>query len=243
MKILTTCVALALGFSLSCSSSRPKGKSFGSNGGNDGSKDPQIGETADVNKDGSINLELTPEVGSKLRFLNGNALTIVYKRVFKEDANGFAHCEKQKPIEHTGCSNLFNAEERPSMGIFDLYSERMSRGVQNVAQTESMTLNYTRNLRAALGRECKRLVDREIADPSPSNQLIKDSSLAEAHLEAFMRKLMDAPESSFELDIPFSDYVKAFQVASAMGSGEKAKSDAYTNLCISLGMDPQIFMY
>lgn len=244
MKLLSSLILVSLSFGLACSS-RPKMNSA-SNGSGDsdvGKNDPEDGESTDINDDGSVNLELSPEIGSKLRFMNGQALTQVYSRVFKQEDSGFAHCEKTKPTEYTGCALLFNSEERPSMGMFDLYSERMHRGVQNVAQTESLTLNYTRNLRAALGRECKRLVEKEEASPEAGNLLVKDTAPTAAHLEAFVRKILDAPDKSVELDIPFADYVKAFQTASAMGDPQKAKTDAYINLCISLAMDPQIFMY
>lgn len=129
------------------------------------------------------------------------------------------------------------------MGLFDLYSERMRRGVQNVSQAESLTLNYMRNLRAALGRECSRLVVKEEAAPLPTNLLVKDSAPTAAHLEAFVRKILDVQDKEVDLDMPFADYVKAFQTAQSMGDPAKAKRNAYINLCIALSMDPQIFMY
>ncbi len=245
-KLAVSFITLTL-LGLSCNSNRPNARNVvlsGQNaGGNSDTGNDDLTEDTEINKDGSVNLELVPDYGSKLRFMNGRALTVVYGRVFKEDANGFAHCAKDKPQDYTGCSLIFNAEERASMGLFDLYSERMKRGVQNVAPAENLTLNYMRNLRAALGRECTRLVAKETQAPSSSNFFVKDTALTATDLEGFVRKILDVNDKQVNLEMPFADYVKAFQTASTMGDAAKAKSNAYINLCISLAMDPQIFMY
>ncbi len=247
MKILSLFLLSTLLWQLSCSSNRPGPRNVVLSGAN-GTKEAESGnddlsEDTETNDDGSVTLDLVPDYGSKLRFMNGKALTVVYGRVFKPDADGFAHCAKDKPQDYTGCTLLFNAEERASMGMFDLYSERMKRGTQNVAPAENLTLNYMRNLRAALGRECTRLVTKESQSPSATNLFVKDSALSAGDLEVFVRKVLDVNDKGVNLEMPFADYLKAFQSASTMGDAAKAKTNAYINLCISLAMDPQIFMY
>ncbi len=195
----------------------------------------------------SVSLELKPGDGTKMRFLNGRALTQVYGRVFKPDENGYAHCAKAPAVDYNGCNFIFAAEERPSVGFFDLYSQRMARGVQNVAQTENMTLNYLRNLRAALGRECGRLVEREekfSADGDSTNFIVKKEGPTTASLETFFRRLLDINGADIKLNMPFADYVLAYKTAVAMDPDKaKAQHNASINLCLTLAMDPQIFLY
>lgn len=193
---------------------------------------------------GNLPLELVPNAGSKMRFMNGQALTVVYGRVFKPDDWGYAHCAKDKPKDYDGCHVIFNAEERPSMGFFDLYSQRMDRGVQNVALPENLTLNYMRSLRAALGRECDRLVANEESGKASSPLLVKAGGPTKESLDLFFRRLLDVEGTSIDLEVPFDDYVKAYKAAVAMDPNkEKATHNAYTNLCLTLAMDPQVFIY
>jgi len=242
----TVALSLIVASALSaCKSERPKRIHFSSLKGGESREalDEQY-----PNEGASIPLELKPNAGSQMRFLNGNALTRVYGRIFKPDEWGYAHCEKDKPTDFNGCKVIFAAEERPSVSFFDLYSQRMARGIQNVATTESLTLNYLRNLRAALGRECNRLVEKEEklleSGASESTILVKKSGPTEQSLDVFFRRLLDVEGTNLDLGMPFAEYISAYEKAISLDEDKaRAQHNSYVNLCITLAMDPQVFLY
>lgn len=232
---------------LSCTQAPHKVALTNDNGTNDPGGDDVL-KDGSTDTEGSKDLQLRPEAGSKMRFLDGRALTAVYSRVFAKDEWGFAHCARDKPKDYDGCDLLFSRDERPAMGTFDLYSQRMGRGLQNVNKTENLTLNYMRNLRSALSRECERLVTREekalSADPAAKTILVKADGPTKASLAAYFSLLMDDDGKGVDFAVPFDDYVKAFKTAlNGENDPAKAKANAYLNLCLSLSMEPQVFLY
>lgn len=202
--------------------------------------DPTSGDTESAGP-----LQLIPDAGSKMRFMNGEALTAVFGRVFKPTADGYAHCQKTKTKDFEGCNVMFTTDERASVGLFDLYSQRMNRGVQNVARPENLTLNYMRNIRAALGRECERLTtNEEKAAGDAETILVKANGPTAASIQTFFEKLMGAEGAKIDFAVPYASFAEAYKTAIEMDTDKaKASHNAYVNLCIALAIDPQVFIY
>ena len=230
--------------SLSCTSKPPHRPRLDADGGDASKGDNPTTEDTEQTKD----LELLPTDGSKMRLMDGRALTTVYGRVFKKDEWGYAHCAQLKTQDYDGCNIIFNKDEKPGMGVFDLYSQRMGRGTQNVLRAEDLTLNYMRNLRAALGRECERLISNEekalAENPTASTLFVKAKGPTAADLEAYFKKLMDTEGNSIDFEVPYASYVETFQkVQMSVTDKSKATHIAYVSLCLAISMEPQVFIY
>ncbi len=194
-------------------------------------------------------LALVPDTGSSMRFLDARGLTRYYQNVFTKKDFGFMHCEKTKPANPSDCTDsIFSMAERPAMGSFDLGSPRMNRAPQNVNPATSLTLNYTRTLRAALSRECISLVDAEIikfkAKDTASNLLVLGEKPLVADLNEFMRKLLGLGGTTLPIAIDAESYAAAFeQLIRAAKDKNVGMRNGYIGVCIALSMDPLVFIY
>ncbi|RZA26715.1 MAG: hypothetical protein EOP10_02660, partial [Proteobacteria bacterium] len=131
--------------------------------GSDGRVDKDSGDTT---ADGTLpSIEYSPSPGSAMRLLDGNALSVVYARIFPARSYGFEICkgdEIKKFRSFGDCSSsIFAVEERPFVGVTSLNTPDLNRGTQNIRLPEDLTLNYMRTVRAALHRECQSRVDVE----------------------------------------------------------------------------------
>jgi len=183
-----------------------------------------------------------PASGSQMRFLDAIALTDVYSRVFSKDANN----------RWKGCGNdvqwcqksIFNKDEARFLGTFSLLD-----GVDSFRVKKDFTLNYTRNLRAMLYRECRNLVEIEwqrfaTADSANQNILVFRQSVPEtADLDRFSRRLFGLTGTDIPIDNMASEYQAAF-AASVMTKKDAATlKSGYVVACMALAMDPAVFLY
>jgi hypothetical protein len=221
-------------------------------------KRPESATTSPVGTDGDsetgsteepghgVDLSLLQNAGSETRLLEAHGLQVYYSRIFKPKSYGYEHCSKNRPSTSSDCTTtIFTAAERANMGSTGMFATRFSnRGTQNINPIATVTLGYTRTLRAALSRECTKLVTDETAALSPNNILVKASAPTEAHVEDFMKTLLGMKTAPFSSGIPAALYATAFTAAiDGAADPVKAKKNAYINLCISLAMDPSVFIY
>lgn len=194
-------------------------------------------------------LSLLPETGTAMRFLDARALTKYYANVFSMKAFGYMHCEKDKPRSPADCTDsIFNRDERPSMGSFDLGTPRMNRAPANVNPAVNLTLNYTRTLRSALSRECISLVDSELAKlkagTAASNFLIKSDKPTAADLDAFLKRILGLNGTTVALTFDAEGYAADFgAVVGASTDKTAAVRNGFIGLCIAISMDPLVFIY
>jgi hypothetical protein len=186
-----------------------------------------------------------------MRLLDGKALTAHYANIFDKQSYGFDKCKTTLPAEASECiDSIFTNAESPSMGSFDVNNVAI-RGPQNMTAPHSLTLNYMKNLRSALARECLVLVTAERAKlkagQQATNKLVKAAAPAAADLDEFFRTLIGIKGSGMKVNIGSEDYVAAFtQVVAAATSAadkEKAIDQAYLGLCVAISMNPQVIIY
>ncbi len=212
--------------------------------GSTGSTGGQGGSATD-----GVSLELLSDKGSAMRFLDADGLQVIYAKVFEKGPLGYAHCTANSlPRDPKICEGIFAEDERSLMGTFDLYSPRMKRGISNVGKTTNLTLNYMRSLRAALGRECTKLVDKEQAllksNPKAETALVLEGNATAAKIERYFRLLNGIKDDAIAVDIDASGYASDFAtLVKEQASTPQVQRLAYINLCIAVSMDPQIFLY
>ena len=193
-------------------------------------------------------LALTETAGSALRYADSWALTDMYARVFKQRDFGFAHCEKDLPRHPNDCTNVFRPNERPDMGTFDMHEPGINRGPVNIQPVTSLRLSYVRTLRAMLVRECNVLVEKELgnlkAGTAAQNLLIKAAEPKSEDYEFFFKSLLGIEKTTMKVDFDGSLYVEAFKRSMASATDKDAATRA-TNVavCVSISMDPHIFLY
>jgi hypothetical protein len=196
-------------------------------------------------------LELLLGPGSQMRLLDGKALTAHYANIFDKQAYGFDKCKSALPAEASDCTDsIFTPAESPLMGSFDV-NNVAARGAQNMVPPHNLTLNYMKNLRQALARECLVLVTAERvklkAGTQATNKLVKAAAPTAADLDEFFRTLIGLKGSGIKVSIGSEDYVAAFgQVVAAASSAadkEKAIDQAYLGLCVAISMNPQVIIY
>ncbi len=194
-------------------------------------------------------LDLLLPAGSAMRFLDARGLQVYYRHVFAPKAFGYMHCEGQKPRMGSDCDeSIFNASERASMGSFEMNSPEFGIGTLNVHQSENLSLNYLRTLRSALGRECSSLVKIELAQLAAgsieTNVLIKAEKPSAESLDAFMRKIFGLTNPASTIEVGAKAYTEAFESAIKDAKDKpQANFNAYVGICVSLSMDPQVFLY
>ncbi|MBC7532807.1 MAG: hypothetical protein H7318_14640 [Oligoflexus sp.] len=193
-------------------------------------------------------LRIRSEVGSNLRFADGNALSQIYARIFPLRTYGFETCKTQKLANRFDCfETIFIGDERPFMGMVDLHSPQFGRGPQNIRRPEDMTLNYIRTLRVALGRECDNLVRTEtknFMEGKPElNLLVKAEKPSQAVLEEFFRKIIGIEGTAMPVSFGVEGYLAAFDEYLAVKADADMRLKAYFGLCLSIAMDPQVFLY
>lgn len=232
-----------------CSSDRPKSKSgSGAGSGEVPIKNVPGSDDSAGDSDGNP-LSLLPEEGSSLRYMDARALTKIYQNVFTKKAYGYMHCERDKPRSPADCTDsIFNRYERPAMGSFDLGTPRMDRAPANVNPVTSLTLNYTRTLRAALSRECISLVDAELvklkANDVAANVLVKAEAPSAADLNSFMMRLLGLTGSSVKVNFEAEGYVTDFaSVVTGSKDKNQGQRNAFIGVCIAISMDPLVFLY
>jgi hypothetical protein len=241
-------------FIASCSAA-PKQNDFKKNGpggtdnvSTDGTNLPDS-EGIDAQGVSGNELQLISPEGSSMSFLDSKALTLVYSRVFKKGAVGWMHCVSSKPTDILACDDIFAPAERSTLGTFDIYNPAMNRGEHNINRVSNVSLNYVRSLRAGLSRECANLVTGELAafkaGTGATNILVKADLPTAATIEEFFRRILDIKNNpEIVVDIDASGYASDFPKSVAlMTDKNKATYNAYLNLCISIGMDPQVFLY
>ena len=246
MKMVSASLLLLV-FIASCSSDK-KHKAGGSNG-NPITTIPGGGPAQTTGDSDSTVLQLIPETGSSMRFLDARGLTEFYKNVFPMKAFGFMHCATNKPFNASDCTDsIFTKDERPAMGVFDLGSPRINRALQNVNPSANLTLNYTRTLRAALSRECSAMVDAEIvkfkAKDLAGNNLVKADKPSATDINEFMKKILGLSGTAVAVTVDAEAYAAAFD-ASILAAKDKntGMRNAYVGICIALSMDPLVFIY
>lgn len=254
MKSLTFLLSLSLLYA-SCSSDRPQRSSHEGSGAAipGGPNDPATGgggAGGGDSKGGTTDPlpQLTYNVGSAMRLLDGRALTVIYNRVFPRRAYGFEHCKNNRFPELTDCTaSVFEPQERPFVGTVDIYTPQFNRGPQNIRQAEDLTLNYTRTLRVALSRECDAMVNREFVALNEGKQagnfLVKELKPTKAALEEFFRRLLGIEGTGIAVDIGADKYLASFETYTGGKSDPDTLKRGYYGLCIAISMDPQIFIY
>ncbi len=203
---------------------------------------PKADEPAVDNPIAEIPLLQLPASGTQMRFLDAVALTEVYSRVFTKDAsNRWKGCGN----EAQWCQkSMFSKEEAKFLGTFSLLD-----GVDSFRVQKDFTLNYTRNLRATLYRECRNLVDLEwqrlnTPDGVKQNLLIHRQGIPTAvDLDQFSRRLFGLSGTDIVIDNMASEYQAAF--AASVGTRKDAETlkSGYVVACMALAMDPAVFLY
>ncbi len=183
-----------------------------------------------------------PASGTQMRFLDAIALTEVYSRVFQKDTNN----------RWKGCGNdvqwcqksMFSKEEAKFLGTFSLID-----GVDSFRVQKDFTLNYTRNLRATLYRECRNLVDLEwqrlnTPDGVKQNVLIYRQGIpTAADLDQFSRRLFGLSGTDIVIDNMASEYQAAFAASVGTKKDAETMKSGYVVACMALAMDPAVFLY
>lgn len=245
------CLLISLLLLAACSSGKPTKKGTLTSGA-DGTGGPITNvPTDDINSGDSDNtvLQLVPETGSAMRFLDARGLTLYYQNVFSRKAYGFMHCEKTKPIVAADCTDsIFTKDERVAMGAFDLGSPRMNRAPSNINPPANLTLNYTRTLRSALSRECISLVDAELvkfkASDLAANILIKADKPTATDINEFMKRILGVTGTPIAVSVDAETYATSFaEVVAANKDKNAGMRNGYIGLCIALTMDPLVFIY
>lgn len=251
MKILS--IGLVALLIASCSAS-PKADTFKKHGdtttniGTDGTNLPGS-DGIDAQGVSGNELQLIAPEGSAMSFLDSKALTLVYSRIFKKSSVGWRHCVSSKPTDILACDDVFSPDERSTLGSFDIYNPAMGRGEHNINRVSNVSLNYVRSLRAGLSRECGNLVTTELAalkaGTGTANILVKADLPTAATIEEFFRRILDVKDNpEIKVDIDASGYASDFPKSVALVADKtKASYNAYLNLCISVAMDPQVFLY
>lgn len=193
----------------------------------------------------------TPSPGSAMRLLDGAALSIVYKRVFPLRSYGFEICRRDEIKKYRGitdCSeSIFEMDERAFVGTKGLNTPDLNRGFQNLRLPEDLTLNYMRTLRAGLSRECEaRMIlewDQLSQGKEAQNFLIKGEKPSKAAIEEFLRRILGIEGTNLPVEIDADAYLLAFAAVTGGKTDPTTLKHAYFGLCISIAMDPQIFIY
>lgn len=246
----STSLLISLLLLAACSSGKPSKKGALTSGA-DGTGPITNVPTDDIHSGDSDNtvLQLVPETGSAMRFLDARGLTLYYQNVFARKAFGFMHCEKTKPIVAADCTDsIFTKDERVAMGAFDLGSPRMNRAPSNINPPANLTLNYTRTLRSALSRECISLVDAELvkfkAGDLTTNLLIKSDKPTASEINEFMKRILGVAGTAITVSVDAETYATSFaEVVTANKDKNAGLRNGYIGLCIALTMDPLVFIY
>lgn len=242
MKNIWTFLALVL--LVSCGSKPALRNGAGSHDSKNGENKPSKEEPNGMD-DESKDLELIAPTGSKMRMLNAQALTRLYRHVFAEEKYGYQHCAKSGYWIYEYChDSIFNANERILMGSFDLYLAGIA--TPNVTPADTLTLNYVRSVRAGLARECQHLVAGEYENLKQgqiqANKLIKASSPKVEDLEEFFRIILGIGGSKIPVDIGAANYVAGFAKSLSEGSDDEIRA-TYSAVCVAIAMDPAIILY
>ncbi|RYZ59360.1 MAG: hypothetical protein EOP07_04240 [Proteobacteria bacterium] len=234
----------AFSIALACSRDRPHPVSGGGGAGTSAADDAIV--QISIPEESPLNIR--PEAGSNLRFADGHALTKIYTRIFPKRSYGFEQCRNNNYAYRSDCQDtMFAPDERGFMGMIDLHSPRFGRGPQNIRRPEDMTLNYTRSLRVALGRECENLVKNEMKNLSEGkadlNLLIKTEKPTKEALEEFFRKVLGIEGTGMSVQFLADEYLAGYAQYVGTKTDAGTRQNAYFGLCIAIAMDPQVFLY
>lgn len=243
MKILGIIALFSLTLGISCL--KPPHKP-NSNGGLPGGGRAD-GDGVPVGTQDGMSPQALTDQGSALRFADSWALSEIYERVFGKQDYGFRHCEKDKPRSPSDCDNAFKPENRPDMGTFDIILPGTHRGPNNKQAVTSLKLSYIRSLREMLVRECRPFIAKEMEamdqDQASENIFVSERPTA-AGLENYMRRLLGVEGTTMAIEADFESYAKALQESlAAAGSDQAKRRDVYVNACVTVSMDPIVFLY
>ncbi len=242
-------VLLLSALAVSSCGSRPARKSFGHDASTAGGN--AAGKTDGTTAQSTVPGGYAPSPGSAMRLLDGNALSVLYARVFPPRAYGFEICKGDAVKRYrsvTDCTDsIFTNEEQPFVGIMGLNTPDLNRGTQNLRLPEDLTLNYLRTLRVGLSRECEARValewDALQQGKQAGNYLIKAEQPTKAAIEEFFRRILGIEGTGIAVDIGADSYLAAFKTVLNGKTDPNSIKVAYYGLCISVAMDPQIFIY